>query len=318
MESGMFGEEGNELLPILMNPRIIGLVLLLIFIYVGLLVLVPVFIVVKIDGAVKWNWASVFSPIWILLATLLAYSLAIPFLITKAKIKSIISLFQTLMIILFFAFLCARLEGTITWTLAKVFAPLFAREGLNFLKSIPSCTYKSYVNKMQSTEEGSTKQAYLGCGYFGFLFRTFYWLLVRVWFLIFLVLRLDQVTHWSWFAVFTPILSGCVFGIILKIADDVALLSSMAYNAEEDKAAAKSMAKFTTVMVVIAAAIVIIFMCLLAARYVFLPCVLRVLTHLQIGCVRAIPLSHYLYSNFYCIRVCIGISCTLEALLTSV
>jgi len=265
MESGVFGEEGNELLPILMNPRFVGLVLLLIFTYVGLLVLVPVFIVVKVDGAVHWNWASVFSPIWILLATALVYSIVIPFLITKAKIKAIFTLAQTLMIILFFAFLCAKLEGTLSWTLAKVFSPLFVWEGLNFIRSLPSCTYKSYVNKMQSTEEGSTKQAYLGCGYFGYLFRRFYWVIHRAWFLAFLVPRLDLVTHWSWFAVFTPILSACIFGIMLKIADDAILMRALSYSAE-DKASAKSVANFTTVLSVIAAAIVIIFVCLLAAR----------------------------------------------------
>jgi len=169
------------------------------------------------------------------------------------------------MIILFFAFLCARLEGTLTWTLAKVFAPLFAWEGINFIKSLPSCTYKSYVNKMQSTEESSTKQAYLGCGYFGYLFRQFFWVIHRVWFLVFLVLRLD-VTSWSWFAIITPILSACVFGIVLKIADDAILLRALAYSGDEEKASATGVTRMTTVLAVICAAIVIIFFCLLAAR----------------------------------------------------
>lgn len=266
MESGMFGEEGNELLPILMNPRFIGLVLLVIFVYVGLLVLVPVFIVVKIDGAVTWNWPSVFSPIWILLATLLAYSVVIPFVIKKSKLKSVLALLQIIVIILFFAFLCAKLEGTISWTLAKVFAPLFAREGINFIKSLPSCTYKSYINKTQSTEGGATPQVYLGCGYFGYLLRQHFWWLHRVWFLIFLVLRLD-LTSWSWFAIITPILSACVFGVVLKIADDAILLRKMAYSSDaEGRASAKSAAMFTTFLAVISAAIVVIFFCLLAAR----------------------------------------------------
>jgi len=266
MESGMFGEEGNELLPILMNPRFVGLVLMLVFVYVGLLVLVPVFIVVKIDGAVKWNWPAVFAPLWILLATALAYSIALPFLITRTKAKAVFSLAQTLMIILFFAFLCAKLEGTILWTLAKVFTPLYAWEALNFTKSLPSYTYKSYVTKMQSTEDGSTKQAYLGCGYFGYLFRHFYWMIHRVWFIVFLVLRLDHVTSWSWFAIITPILSACVFGIVLKIADDAILLRALSNSGEEDKASARSAARMTTVLAVIGVSIVVIFVCLLAAR----------------------------------------------------
>jgi hypothetical protein len=265
MESGVFGEEGNELLPIIMNPRFVGLLIMIVLIFVGLVVLVPVFIVVKVDGAVNWNWASVFSPIWILLATLLVYAVATPFVINKTKIKSIITLAQAILVILFFAFLCARLEGTLSWTLAKVFAPLFAWEGLNLIRSLPLYTYKSYANKIQNAEQSAGK-TYLGLGYIGFLMRENFWIVHRVWFLVFLVLRLD-VTEWSWFAVFTPVLSACVFGIALKIADDVVLLKLLRYSTdEEEQASAKGLMKFTTTLAVIAASIALIFVCLLAAR----------------------------------------------------
>ena len=49
MESGFFGEEGSELLPILMNPQFVSFILLIILILVGIIVLVPIFIVVKVD-----------------------------------------------------------------------------------------------------------------------------------------------------------------------------------------------------------------------------------------------------------------------------
>jgi len=268
LESGVFGEEGGELLPIIMNPRFVGLIVMIALIIVGLIVLVPVFIVVKIDGAVTWRWASVFSPIWILLAFLLVYSLIIPLLTTKTRLRAAISLIQTLLFVLFFAFLCARLGHHITWSFAKVFAPLWALEGLNFLKTIPSSTYKNYVSKTQTmNQEGAAdKTVYLGIGYPGFLIRQFFWLLHRVWFLIFLVVRLDT-TSWSWFVTIIPILSACVLGIALKIADDVALLRSLEFSSDEEaQASAKSASMFTTVLAAIFAAIAIIFFCLLAAR----------------------------------------------------
>lgn len=266
MESGVLGEEGNELLPIIMNPRFVGLFIMVVLIFVGLIVLVPVFIVVKIDGAVSWNWSSVFSPIWILLSTLLAYAAVTPFVIKKTPLKSVLTILQTLLIILFFAFLCARLEGTVAWTLAKVFSPLFVWEGLNFLKALPSCTYKSYINKVQNTDESGGKRAYFGCGYFGFILREIFWIAHRAWFLVFLVLRLD-ITTWSWFAVITPILSACVFGIVLKIADDVIMLQALQVGADEEaQQSAKGVMRFTTILAVLASSIAIIFFCLLAAR----------------------------------------------------
>lgn len=267
MESGVLGEEGNELLPIIMNPRFVGLIIMIILVFVGLIVLVPVFIVVKIDKPDgSWRWASVFSPIWILLSTLLAYAAITPFVIKKTKLKSVLTLLQTLLFILFFAFLCARLEGTISWTLAQVFAPLFALEGLSFIRSLPSCTYKSYINKVQNAEEAHGK-TYLGMGYFGFLLREKFWIVHRVWFLIFLVIRLDAVVTWSWFAVITPVLSACVLSIALKIGDDVVLLEALEQSPDEEtRQSAKSMMRFTTILAVLASSIVIIFFCLLAAR----------------------------------------------------
>lgn len=260
----MFGEEGSEIIPFLMNPHLKGLVYLLILLLTCVVVLVPIFIVVKTDGAVHWNWGAVFSPLWILLAGYNGISVLLIFIgKNPKKLNSIRVAMQSILITLFFAFICARLDGRVTWHAVGYLAPLYAFEALNIIKLLPKSTKKSFINEAQGGE-GGDKRSYLGVGYAGFLIRVWFWWLHRVWFLIFLTVQLDD-RDWSWWVPATPILSGIIIGFVLKLADDKAE-SRHRHGGGEEEEESKGGRMIMSVLWFILGSLAIIFLGLLATH----------------------------------------------------
>jgi len=285
MDSGLFGEEGSEIIPFLMNPSFFGCLILLVVIVLGLVVLEPVFLVLKVDGVVHWKWSVVFIPIWIMLFPVFLFAIISPCLHSSsssssfqafvAKLRSFLFIMQVILVVIFFSFLCSRLDGgnlLSHWTYARVFAPLLTLEGLNLLKKflqIELLSYHSYINERQNTEATSGKKAYLGCGYLGFIIRRFFWFGHRVWFLVFLIVKLDDVVDWSWWVNAVPVLSAMCLGTMLKIADDVLTLRAIKTGTpeeDEERSGARGTLICTSVGASLLSAVVIIVVCLLAAR----------------------------------------------------
>lgn len=264
LESGMFGEEGAEILPFLLKPHFRGIVYLLALLLVCIIVLVPVFIVIRTDGAVHWSWGAVFVPLWILLALYNTFTVALIFIgKNPKKLNSIKFALQSILITLFFAFICARLDGATSWHPAAYLAPLYAFELLNTIKLVPKSGSASFINEAQGGE-GTEKRSYLGLGYIGYLIRIWFWWVHRVWFLIFLTVKLDN-NGWSWWIPAIPILTATVFGFILKIADDRAEANSHRYAEPEDEES-KGGKLMTSALFCILGSLLIIFLGLLATH----------------------------------------------------
>jgi hypothetical protein len=218
LESGWFGEEGSEILPFIMNPHFYGLVMILALALVSLVALVPIFIVVRTQRAVSWNWGVVFIPIWILLALYDAIAFGLILLTKGSKLKAGKFALQAILLTLFVAFLCARLDGTTHWDAAAYLSPLYIIEALNAISIAMKSTEANYALEAQGGE-GVTKRSYFGLGYLGFLIRQWFWWVHKVWFLIFLTVQL-HFEDWSWWIPAIPLLTGMVLGFFLRIADD--------------------------------------------------------------------------------------------------
>lgn len=219
LESGMFGEDGNEILPFLMNPKLIGLVICALMLIVAVIVLVPVFIVVRTDRAVKWNWGVVFIPIWILLAPIVLFACGRIFLTKGSKISAFLFALQTVMVTLFLAFICARLNNADHWPAQDFLSPLFVIEGLGALKRLRKSTHESYRNEAQQADDKTSKRSYLGLGYGGYLIRVWFWWVHRAVFLVLLTVQLDD-HKWSWWIPAIPIITAMFLGFLIKRADD--------------------------------------------------------------------------------------------------
>jgi len=306
LESGWFGEEGNEILPFLMNPHFIGLVVLAMLLLLSVVVLVPVFLVVQIDNAVSWNWGAVFIPIWILLVLFLAFAVGRIFLIKTSKFSAILFLFQAIFIAIFFAFICARLDNTVTWDVPAYLSPLYAFEAVNIIKRARKSTYASYVDAA-SNASGQEKISFLGMGFVGYLIRQWFWWSHRVLFLLLLTFRLRD-HDYSWWIPCIPFITGLVLGLALKIADDKQAAKAPSENgdeqSEEDRQNARTWSSFTTVLVLLMGSLMMIFIGLLATHLdketytlavVFIP-VFIVLGFLVCCCFCCIP----------CICFCMG------------
>jgi len=275
LEGGWFGEDGNEILPFIMNPHFIGLVVVALLALVSVVVLVPVFLVIRTDRAVVWSWGVVFIPIWILLALLMIFSVGRIFLTKSSKLNATLFSLQSLLFTLFFALLCARLDETVSWTASAFLSPLYAIEFLNIIKRVRKSTHASYISEAQSVGDaagkGKSKRSYLGMGYPGYLVRQWIWWWHRVVFLILLTLGLDH--GWSWWIPAIPLITSLFLGFTLKIADDrvAAAEAELARGGgggeeEEDKANAKTWACLTTCLAFLFISLSMIFIGLLATH----------------------------------------------------
>lgn len=266
LESGMFGEEGSVVLPFIMKPHYRGMVFLVALLLVCIIVLVPIFIVLKTDNAVHWNWGAVFVPIWILLALFNFFAIALIFIGNNTnKLNSIKFALQSVFFTLFFAFLCARLDDTTSWDPAAYLSPLYAIEALNIFKLVKKSKKECYMSEAQGGE-GEEKRSYLGAGYGGYLFRVWFWWGHRIWFLIFLTVQLHY-DDWSWWIPAIPLLTAICFGFIFKIADDKVANDRESGEARgEEEEGAKGMATITTIFACILGSLAIISLALLATH----------------------------------------------------
>ncbi len=265
LESGLFGEEGSEFLPFLMNPNFLRVVMTTVIILLSIVVLVPVFIVVQVDGAVSWSWAVVFIPAWILLLLIIALTVGMAVATKGSKISAGLLAVKVVLFAIFCVFLCLHLDEAVSWNSELYFLPLYIIELLNSAKLVRKSTHASFQQEAQQSSSEKTRQWYPGRGYPGYLLRRWFWWIHRVVFLILITLRLQQDQNWSWWIPSIPIISGMVVGFILKIADDKTQFEEIQGENEEEKDA-KGGAMMTSCLAFVLLSLAMIFLGLLVTH----------------------------------------------------
>jgi len=196
-----------------MNPAFFCIFWCLNVILISVLTLFPIFIGIKVDGLVDWNWASVFSPIWIFSIIGCFASCCLVY----ATRKALLHVSKFLLLVLFFIFLVLRLDETIEWKWVLVFIPLYILEISNILTKIPNLRKFRFEDELQQGQ----RHFYFGCGYLGFIFRNIFSSIQRLTFIIFIAVRVDGYTEWSYWAVISPLLASLCCEIFLEISDNL-------------------------------------------------------------------------------------------------
>lgn len=210
-----------------------ALICVLIFLIFAVAFLVPLFIVLKLDGTVTWNWGVVFIPLWIINAVPFFYSTCLPCFVEK-KAKALISLFQYFALLIFQILLCIQLQ-TYKWNWAIVFIPIYYHELVHILRAIPSVTPSKFTEAQEQHSEG----VLFGLGYAGFVLKNFVIKALRVWFIIFLVIKLTGTVHWSWWINAIPIFVAMAWFMVVRGLEFQRSLGTALD--EEDRARRKSM-----------------------------------------------------------------------------
>jgi len=191
--------------------------------------LVPLFVAFKVDGTVKWNWGVVFIPLWIVNIVPLIYSASLICLI-ESKLKAFSTLLQYFCFLVFEILLCIQLQDP-RWKWSVVFIPLYMEEGINILKKLFAIAPAKYRELVETESAGFL----FGCGYFGFILDNFVIALLRVWFLIFIVVKLQSQTSWSWWIVSIPVFVAMAWKLFKRIADDTKLTKAAPDEGERSR-----------------------------------------------------------------------------------
>lgn len=227
-EQGMFGEEGEllQVLPFLENPSnySISLVLTLLevyltcFCFLGFLMLciaalVPIFVVLKLDEVVDWNWGVVFIPLWIVNVVPSIFSI-INLVASERKFRALILLIQYICLLIFQILLAVQLqkgrEDEFKWGLA--FIPIYVLLGLHVLKKVITNTPAVFHEKEK------TEMALFGLNYIGYLIRNLVSSGMAILFMILLTVKLDE-DPYSWWIVSIPIFIYMAWLLFIRCAD---------------------------------------------------------------------------------------------------
>jgi len=217
LEQGVLDEEFLGIIAAMSNPVYISLACMVGCLIVSCAALVPIFIVLKVDGKVHWNWGTVFVPAWILYIIPTIYAI-----LTLAKgeklrrIRQIPFAVQILCLLVFHILLAIQLENdSLRW--ANVFIPIYVFEILWIVRRAFSSTPTKY-------EEERSEMVFCGMRYVGFLIRTFFTVMCVIVFTILIVARLEGSTY-SWWICTIPLwifightLIGSVFDSCYAVA----------------------------------------------------------------------------------------------------
>jgi hypothetical protein len=265
-ENGVFGEDGEfmHFMPFLQNPAFVGLFACLLLIGWILAFLFALFIVLKVDGDVDWNWGVVFVPMWIINVVPFCYVCALP-KISSTKLKGLASAIQLMSLFVFEILLCIQLHReehnrSNTWKWSVVFIPVYIEEFLHILKRISMSTQKKYKEEVEAQTSGFM----FGIGYLGYLLRKLFIPAMRVWFVVFLMLKLDEKVSWSWWINAIPLFVGIGWKVLVTIADDVKMLKK-ATDAEE-QAKTKAVLIGMSVIILLMLSVVLAFIILVVIK----------------------------------------------------
>jgi len=84
-------------------------------------------------------------------------------------------------------------------------------------KKIPNLRKFRFEDELQQGQ----RHFYFGCGYLGFIFRNIFSSIQRLTFIIFIAVRVDGYTEWSYWAVISPLLASLCCEIFLEISDNL-------------------------------------------------------------------------------------------------
>ncbi|KYQ90546.1 hypothetical protein DLAC_09171 [Tieghemostelium lacteum] len=209
------------------------------FLLVCVLVLAPIFIVVKINGAVDWSWGKVFSPMFILLSV--SALIFIPMTIRTKSLKTLCNLIHILAIIAFLSMISTNLDdkSDIQWSL--VFIPIYFILVSNLLFAMFPYLLPSHYRKRFTDDKFYDPITNFSLGYPGYAFRRLLFPLLQIWFFIFLVVKLDNVVGWSWWINAIPVLLFLFFTFVATILDNKSLMKHTAqFEGMEDVGKANS------------------------------------------------------------------------------
>jgi len=251
-ESGVFDEMGDfrVLMPFLRNKRLIGILYLFGILAWSVVFLAALFVVLKVDGSVQWSWPVVFIPLWILNSILSIYFFCSP-LFAEVKGNAMASLLQFICAFIFQILLCIQLEKQYQWSWSIVLIPIFIFQFVHIVRQSLSASRSKYDRRIE--EGGSLGFFAMSFSYPGFLVDNLAMSVFRVWFLVFLTLKLDSSVSWSWWIVAIPIFIAIAWKLFVLIASDIKILS-LTKDPEERKAQ-----KFALILVTTIALILLVF-----------------------------------------------------------
>lgn len=174
-----------------------------------------IFLIVRIDHTVQWNWFIVFIPLWIFF---LIYASFISWLLSLSSRNGLFGaiiwmIFCGTCLCLFSVLLTLRIENVITWNWAGVFCPLWLTL---LLISYVDFHFPEYRHKFRKSYNQNTFARFGDT-----IPRNF--VLALIIFTILLVLKLELVISWSWYALFSPfwILFGIYVLLLLTFLQDI-------------------------------------------------------------------------------------------------
>jgi len=293
-ENSGFGENAGALASVFSLNTFIGILCILI----SLVILIPIFLVVKIKGTVGWNWGCVFSPAWIIFG--LIFIILVIMAGAQRNRYSFIRMIKGAAGLTFFALLNSNLDHRTHMDWALVFIPIYVWIALSVAMKMPRL-FRSHYHKRFSDPIYMDLSTDFGLGYIGYALRTFLFDLICIWFVIFIVLKLDGVVGWVWGINMIPILVGMALLFVAKLADDSSESSkSDEYMGAESKEDISTAHSFTTCLYIFIGIPLIIFFCLLAAY----------LSGKQWG-IGAVFIPLFILVGIFFLGVCILVPCAL-------
>ncbi|KAI9018660.1 hypothetical protein CLU79DRAFT_759758 [Phycomyces nitens] len=209
------------------------------------------FLTVRIDGITQWSWAVVWIPLWIIdiIVCFGSFQQVLSALsksddededhddqrhsseetedgerkkASRRRIRVMDRLFHFvywLLLVIFQAFIVVRLDNTVDWSAAAVFAPYFAVEGIHFLLNSFELSMAILAYRRINVNEPLSIKVMADL-----VFNQYWFFVLRLVMFILIALRIDQTITCSWAIVFIPLyLVGLKYAIQL-------ILSYRSYN----------------------------------------------------------------------------------------
>jgi len=216
-EQGMFGGEGElmHVLPFLQNPVFMALFFCMGYVFVCVATLIPIFLVLKLDGVVTWNWGVVFIPLWIINVIPLLYFL-IKCFFTKNRLRQLISLVQYLCVLVFQILLAIQLQSLpFKWSVS--FIPIYIFMAILIINRGLASTLTKFNEEREFLE---SERVFFGIGYGGYLIRIFFFPAMLTIFLVLLIVKLDGASSYSWWIIAIPLFVSMAWKLVIRIVDD--------------------------------------------------------------------------------------------------
>lgn len=175
-------------------------ILMVISLAVSLCIVFFALIIVRIDDIIQCSWSVIWIPAWLLDPIMIVVIGAIPRhsgdkeRLLKTYKRILWGIYMTLFMLLQI-FIVLRLDGKITWMIAKVFVPYFIIEGIQFIvncvESVAGCSALKAIDERRKIT--------------WFLVDQFFPGIVRSSVMVLIALRIDGIIKCSWGVVFIPL-----------------------------------------------------------------------------------------------------------------